>query len=109
MGTNKVISRKIILIGFPFIISCFSFRHAMAQNLLQHVDKILTDNYSKGDIDTSYIARPNTKWTIVGRVNVTGAKIEAEGEENTPRVKGMRNYANRVIQISKEKINMRKG
>lgn len=91
MGTNKVISRKIILIGFPFIISCFSFRHAVAQNLLQHVDKILTDNYSKGDIDTSYIARPKTKWTIVGRVNVSGAKIEAEGKENDSHFKSEMN------------------
>lgn len=82
MGTSQVICRKIMLISFLLINSCFSFHHAAAQNLLQRIDRMLTDNYRKGDIDTAYIARPNTKWTIVGRVNVSGAKIEAEGKEN---------------------------
>ena len=43
---------------------------------------MLTQNYRKGDIDTTYITRPTTKWTVVARVNVSGAKIKSEGIEN---------------------------
>ena len=52
-----------------------------AQNLLQRVDDMLTQNYRKGDIDTAYITRPATKWTVRARVNVSGAKIKSEGIE----------------------------
>ena len=50
-----------------------------AQHLLHHVDSMLTVRYRKGDIDTAYITRPTTKWTFTTRLNVSGAKIEAEG------------------------------
>ena len=50
-----------------------------AQSILYRVDSILTLNYRKGDIDTAYITRPATKWTVAARMNVSGAKIEAEG------------------------------
>jgi len=50
-----------------------------AQSNLHRIDSILTLNYHKGDIDTAYITRPTTKWTVTARMNVSGAKIEAEG------------------------------
>ena len=50
-----------------------------AQSIFHRVDSILTVNYRKGNIDTAYIARPATKWTVTARMNVSGAKIEAEG------------------------------
>ena len=50
--------------------------------LLQRVDSLLGKNYNKGDFDTAYITRPQTKWTIAGRLNVSGQKIESEGLEN---------------------------
>lgn len=44
------------------------------------VDSALTARYyRKGDIDTSYITRPKTKWTVTARLNVSGAKIASEG------------------------------
>ena len=45
------------------------------------VDSALTARYyqNKGDIDSTYITRPKTKWTVRARWNVSGAKIEAEG------------------------------
>jgi len=55
---------------------------AVAQSSLHRLDSILTQNYLKGDIDTTYIVRPQTKWTVTARVNVSGSKIEAEGIEN---------------------------
>lgn len=53
-----------------------------AQNILQRIDSLLNRRYFKGDIDTAYITRPATKWTITARMNVSGAKIEAEGKDN---------------------------
>ena len=53
-----------------------------AQSVLHRADSILTLNYRKGDIDTAYITRPATKWTVTARMNVSGSKIEAEGTEN---------------------------
>ena len=53
-----------------------------AQNLFQRVDSTLTENYRKGNIDTNYISRPMTKWTLKARYNLSGAKIEVEGVEN---------------------------
>lgn len=52
-----------------------------AQDLHQ-LDSILTENYSKGNIDTNYISRPMTKWTLKARLNLSGATIESEGIEN---------------------------
>lgn len=53
-----------------------------AQSILHRFDSVLTENYRKGNIDTAFIMRPRTKWTIKARLNVSGAKIESEGLEN---------------------------
>ena len=52
-----------------------------AQSIFQRVDSMLTIRYCKGDIDTAYITRPQTKWTLTARYNVSGAEIESEGIE----------------------------
>ena len=54
---------------------------AEAQSIFQRVDSMLTVRYRKGDIDTAYITRPQTKWTLTARYNVSGAEIESEGIE----------------------------
>lgn len=46
------------------------------------VDSVLTKKYWSADIDTNYITRPNTKWTLVGRINVSGAKLKTDGVED---------------------------
>ena len=53
-----------------------------AQNLFQRFDSIMTVNYRKGSIDTNYVVRPKTKWTIKTRFNFSGARIESEGIDN---------------------------
>ena len=50
---------------------------------LTRIDSVLSARYFRmGKMDTAYITRPQTKWTVVARVNVSGAKINAEGLEN---------------------------
>ncbi|MBQ6652464.1 MAG: DUF4421 family protein [Prevotella sp.] len=53
-----------------------------AQKLFQRFDSLLTNNYHKVNFDTVYITRPQTKWTVMARVNVSGATIETEGIDN---------------------------
>ena len=60
-----------------------------AQNIFQRVDSLLTLNYRKGDVDTMYITRPTKKWTVTARLNVSGAKIEAEGIDRTASSPGL--------------------
>ena len=50
-----------------------------AQTIFHRVDSLLTQNYRKGNVDTVYITRPATKWTVKAWMNVSGAEIEAEG------------------------------
>lgn len=47
--------------------------------LNRRIDSLLSAKYDRADIDTNYITRPHTKWTVVGRLKVSGAKIEAMG------------------------------
>ena len=50
-----------------------------AQNIYHRLDSMLNENYHKVKYDTAYITRPQTKWTVLARLNVSGATIETEG------------------------------
>ena len=76
--------RKILLL----IVTLFIFNNtAKAQSSDRQEkaqrDSILAARYNRmGNIDTTYITRPTTKWTITARLNVSGAEIEAKGIDN---------------------------
>lgn len=53
-----------------------------AQTIFQRLDSMLSTNYRKVNYDTAYIMRPQTKWTVMTRLNVSGALIETEGIDN---------------------------
>ena len=47
------------------------------------VDSLLAARYyRKGGIDTAYLQRPTSKWTITAKANVSGMKIQTEGNES---------------------------
>ncbi len=50
--------------------------------LNRFVDSVLTVRYWRANIDTNYVTRPQTKWTLVGRFNVSGARIRSTGTDN---------------------------
>ena len=50
--------------------------------LNHRIDSVLTARYQHADIDTNYVIRPQTKWTLLGRFNVSGAQIMVEGQDN---------------------------
>lgn len=53
-----------------------------AQNVFQRLDSMLSANYRKVNYDTAYLMRPQTKWTVLARLNVSGANIKTEGFDN---------------------------
>ena len=53
-----------LLVAIFLVVMSSSFFPLSAQNLFQRIDSILTKNYNKGNIDTTYITRPKTKWPI---------------------------------------------
>ena len=69
-----------VLWGLIALLSTLS-SEVFAQNIFQRADSILTQNYRKGDIDSVYIMRPQKKWTIAARFNVSGTEIAAEGRD----------------------------
>ena len=61
---------------------------ATAQTLTQterreRVDSALVSRYNRNKgVDTAFIVRPQTKWTVVGLINVSGAELETKGIDN---------------------------
>lgn len=48
----------------------------------RRIDSTLAERYQRANFDTNYVSRPQTKWTLIGRVNMSGARIRAEGQAN---------------------------
>ena len=71
-----------IAIGIMMVMIGADAQTQKLQQMLRHNDSLMTVRYRSGNIDTNYITRPTTKWTIVARMNVSGAKIETEGMDN---------------------------
>jgi hypothetical protein len=71
-----------IAIGIMMVMIGADAQTQKLQRMLRHNDSLMTVRYRSGNIDTNYITRPTTKWTIVARMNVSGAKIETEGIDN---------------------------
>ena len=61
------------------VVVCCLCQPMSAQGLFHRADSMLSVNYLKGNIDTAYIVRPKTKWTLKARLNVSGATIKTEG------------------------------
>ena len=78
---NRKVMRKILCFAILVLMNCLILPLS-AQNLFQRFDSVLTENYRKGNLDTTYVIRPKTKWTVKARYNLSGAKIETEGIDN---------------------------
>ena len=80
--TVWVLPPKVRVAVVPLVLLTGLIQPISAQNIFQRFDSVLTKNYHKDNIDTTYISRPKTKWTLTARWNLSGAKIESEGIEN---------------------------
>ena len=78
---GNTLERSVLLFCFVIFLPLSIGAQEKKRTLLQRVDSLLTLRYRKGDIDTAFISRPQTKWTLAGRYNLSGATIEAEGKD----------------------------
>ena len=86
--------KKILFCIFASIL--ISIAPTRAQSFFHRVDSILTLHYFKGNIDTAYVRRPATKWTLKARYNVSGTQIESEGMDNGLHFKSMMRADNKM-------------
>ena len=61
---------------------------AQAQGLwrtLHRADSLLSARYRRGNVDTAYVTRPATNWTLTARLNMYATLLEMEGrQDGTP-------------------------
>lgn len=79
--------RLLFRLSVTLIVFCLfgalSYVNAQEKNSFLHrIDQKLTERYHNSDIDTAYVIKPTTKWTIIGRLNISGAQIKSQGVEN---------------------------
>lgn len=53
-----------------------------AQSLFRRIDSLLTAKYQKISYDTAYVTRPQTKWTVMARLNLSGTSVEVDDVED---------------------------
>ena len=73
-----------VLITVIFSLATEVSAQSFLQERRERVRNTLSARYYRNNdsYDTTYITRPETKWTVVARMNVSGAKIETEGMES---------------------------
>ena len=75
--------RRLHILATLTVLLCIVFTNDVeGQNLWQKLkesDSLMTSRYRNSNIDTTYIRRPNTKWTVKGRLNISGARLLMEG------------------------------
>ena len=77
-----MVSRRYIALTVVLLTGVLQGSAQKVSKFNRFVDSVLTVRYWRADLDTNYITRPQTKWTVVGRINVSGARIKAFGTIN---------------------------
>ncbi len=92
MGRRIIFILSVVLLGAVW-------QRASAQKekgLIKRADSLLTQRYKRSKVDTTYIVRPKTKWTLKGRLNVSGATIEMEGQRKVSPLRARMNSADKT-------------
>ncbi len=77
--TKKLITRYIM--AALLLVVSQTAEGQKKHGLFHRIDSLLTVRYQRANIDTNYVTRPQTKWALTGRVNVSGLKLHGEGNE----------------------------
>ena len=85
MNSNRRIVRikRIVLVMAIMLGGVMTEADAQSRThrLISKVDSLLAKRYYKANIDTAYIVRPKTKWSIRARLNMSGTMIRTESLE----------------------------
>ena len=76
---------KPLLLGVLLLWPTVNIHAQKYKEFLHWADSILSIRYQKADIDTNYIVRPKTKWTVKGKLNLSGARLRVVGMEDDHR------------------------
>ena len=68
-----------VLMGVALLLAIAQPASAQKRKFTQVIDSLLTARYKRSNIDTNYVVRPQTKWTVTARVNMYGSRIKSEG------------------------------
>ncbi len=77
----KPITRLLLLVAILLVHPSQSRSQSLWKKL-QKGDSLMATRYRRNNIDTMYIIRPATKWTVTGRYNVSGAELTMEGRQD---------------------------
>ena len=80
MITEKSPNNSWMVIILFAVMSCIT-SPVSAGNFFRRLDSLLAVRYYNSKIDTNYVVRPKTKWTLKARYNLSGNRIESEGRE----------------------------
>ena len=80
MITEKSPNNSWMVIILFAVMSCITST-VSAGNFFHRLDSLLAVRYYNSKIDTNYVVRPKTKWTLKARYNLSGNRIESEGRE----------------------------
>lgn len=80
MITEKSPNNSWMVIILFAVMSCITST-VSAGNFFRRLDSLLAVRYYNSKIDTNYVVRPKTKWTLKARYNLSGNRIESEGRE----------------------------
>ena len=50
--------------------------------VVKRADSLLTARYRRGNVDTAYVVRPATNWTLTARLNMYATLLEMEGKQD---------------------------
>ncbi|MBQ3752687.1 MAG: DUF4421 family protein [Prevotella sp.] len=76
-------SRWLLIVALLALVSEATAQTPTQSERREWLDSALTSRYNRNKgIDTAYIVRPQTKWTVVGRINMSGAALETKGIDN---------------------------
>lgn len=73
--------RQLLVIVAIFIATTIRVDAQKVFKINHFIDSVLTVKYWRANVDTNYVTRPQTKWTLIGRFNVSGSKIKTKGQE----------------------------
>ena len=74
MKTTICLSRLLVLMAFLFA-AATPVAAQKVNKLNRLADSFLSARYWRADIDTNYIIRPQAKWTLTTRLNISGTRI----------------------------------
>lgn len=81
MKKQGIVRAVVVVLASLFLGFAGEVQAQKFKRMLHRIDSVLSVRYHRSKIDTMYITRPETKWTLKGIISLSGAAVEVEGKE----------------------------